>query len=79
MADLVWRKSSRSSGDRTACVEVALVWRKSSHSSGEGTECVEVALPPEATAIRDSKHPNGPILLVPRSTWSSLLDSIQRP
>jgi hypothetical protein len=56
-----------------------LVWRKSGRSSGEGTECVEVALPPEAAAIRDSKQPAGPVLLVPRSTWSSLLDSIQRP
>ena len=56
-----------------------LVWRKSSRSHGDGTECVEVALPPEATAIRDSKQPAGPVLLVPRSTWSSLLDSIQRP
>ena len=56
-----------------------VVWRKSSRSSGEGTECVEVALPLEAAAIRDSKHPTGPVLLVRRSTWRSLLDSIQRP
>jgi hypothetical protein len=59
---------------------VALVWHKSSFSGGDsGTDCVEVALPPEAAAIRDSKQPAGPVLLVPRSTWSSLLDSIQRP
>ncbi len=56
-----------------------VVWRKSSFSGGNGgTECVEVALPPQTAAIRDSKHP-GPFLLVRRSAWSSLLDSIQRP
>lgn len=56
-----------------------LVWRKSSHSSGDGTECVEVALPPEAAAVRDSKHRNGGALLVPRSSWLSLLGAIRRP
>ncbi len=57
-----------------------VVWRMSSFSGGNGgTDCVEVALPPEAAAIRDSKHPTGPVLLVRRSTWRSLLDAIQRP
>ncbi|MEW2526122.1 DUF397 domain-containing protein [Streptomyces sp. NPDC047071] len=41
---LEWFKSSHSSNDGPACVEVALEWRKSSHSSNEGPNCVEVAL-----------------------------------
>jgi hypothetical protein len=36
-----------------------LTWRKSSHS-GE-TNCVELAA---AGAVRDSKNPDGPVLLV---------------
>ncbi|MGH3759824.1 DUF397 domain-containing protein [Actinophytocola sp.] len=55
-----------------------LVWRKSSRSSGEGTECVEVALPPEAAALRDSKHRRGPVLVVPRASWARLLESVAR-
>ena len=50
MADLigaVWRKSSYSSANGGACVEVAalngVTWRKSSYSSGNGGACVEVA------------------------------------
>jgi hypothetical protein len=49
VADLigaVWRKSSYSSGNGGACVEVAplngVTWRKSSYSSGNGGNCVEV-------------------------------------
>lgn len=55
---------------------MALVWRKSSTSGGNGgTECVEVALPPEAAALRDSKN-RGPVLTVPRASWTRLLDAI---
>jgi uncharacterized protein DUF397 len=55
-----------------------LVWRKSSYSSGEGTECVEIALPPESAALRDSKN-RGPMLVVPRAGWTSLLARVSRP
>jgi Domain of unknown function (DUF397) len=41
-----WHKSSYSSGNGGACVEVAalngVTWRKSSYSSGNGGNCVEV-------------------------------------
>jgi len=39
----VWRKSSYSSNNGGACVEVATVWRKSSYSGSNGGNCVEVA------------------------------------
>lgn len=44
-------------------------WRKSSQSSGEDT-CVEVAH--TLTAVRDSKNPTGPLLLVPVSAVRQL-------
>ncbi|MEV0406354.1 DUF397 domain-containing protein [Actinoallomurus sp. NPDC050550] len=38
-----WRKSSRSTDNGGACVEIA-VWRKASHSGDNGGNCVEVAV-----------------------------------
>ncbi|WP_063732478.1 DUF397 domain-containing protein [Streptomyces sp. RTd22] len=38
-------------------------WRKSSYSSDVGN-CVEVAQIPGRMAIRDSKNPDGPVLLL---------------
>lgn len=40
-----------------------VTWRKSSHSSSQGN-CVELAaLPDGSVAVRDSRHPDGPVLL----------------
>jgi hypothetical protein len=39
--EMTWRKSSYSSSNGGACIEVG-VWRKSSYSSGNGGNCVEV-------------------------------------
>lgn len=51
-------------------------WRKSSYSNGTGGECVEVAVSLGATAIRDSKDPNGPALAFPRETWAVFIVSV---
>lgn len=55
--------------------EVA-VWRRSTHSDGAGGNCVEVAdlthTPHGAVAIRDSKDPCGPVLLVPAGAFARL-------
>ena len=74
-----WRKSGFS-GTETNCVEVALVpraWRKSSFSGTE-TSCVEIARAAAAVAIRDSKHPSGPMLVVSPGSFGALLSTLDR-
>lgn len=54
------------------------VWRKSSHSSGNGGQCVEVATNlPSVIAVRDSKNPNGPRLLLTHPQWHTFIDGIK--
>lgn len=50
-------------------------WRTSSYSSGNG-QCVEVALTRESTAIRDSKDPAGPALVVSAVAWKAFVGSV---
>ncbi|HEX6340793.1 DUF397 domain-containing protein [Umezawaea sp.] len=50
-----------------------LVWRKSSYSGGGGSECVELAFPTAGVAVRDSKNPDGPVLVFPVASLGSLL------
>ena len=52
-------------------------WRKSSHSAHEGGECVEVADLTHAIAVRDSKNPTGPMLVVDRAAFRTLAHQIQ--
>jgi hypothetical protein len=53
-------------------------WRKSSHSGGNGGECVELASAPGVVAVRDSKDPDGPKLLVGREEFAALVTSLKR-
>lgn len=53
-------------------------WRKSTHSGGTGGECVEVASAPETIAIRDSKAPDGPKLLLGRHEFTTLVAALKR-
>ncbi|GLZ16263.1 hypothetical protein Acsp04_64980 [Actinomadura sp. NBRC 104425] len=48
---------------------MAAQWRKSSHSGAEGGECVEVAGLAPVIAVRDSKDPNGPKLIISAADW----------
>lgn len=45
-------------------------WRTSSYSGGTGN-CVEVAAQHPGVAVRDSKDPDGPILIYSAETWRS--------
>jgi len=47
-------------------------WRKSTYSNGTGGECLEVADGVTGIVpVRDSKVPNGPVLLLPAPAWSA--------
>jgi hypothetical protein len=51
----------------------SLAWRKSSYSEG-AAECVETAvLSDHRVALRDSKQPDGAILLYTAAAWSAFV------
>jgi Domain of unknown function (DUF397) len=52
-------------------------WRKSSYSNGSGGNCVEVADLRSGQAVRDSKHPEGPILVFTKGGWQAFVQGIQ--
>jgi hypothetical protein len=52
-------------------------WRKSSFS-GASQNCVEVARNlPGIVAIRDSKNPQGPALVITRARWAAFMDAVK--
>jgi hypothetical protein len=53
----------------------ALTWYKSSYSSN--VSCVEVARTPATVAVRDSKEPDGPALLVSSAAFRRFLDGMR--
>ncbi len=56
----MWFKSSYSSDQGGACLEVAYHWHKSTHSSDQGGNCVEVAAHPTAVhmdRVRQHRRP----------------------
>ena len=53
-------------------------WRKSSRSGDNGGNCVEVARNlPGIVAVRDSKNPDGPVLIVGRDEWASFITRLR--
>lgn len=53
-------------------------WRKSSHSGAQGGDCVEVAGVGGGIALRDSKDPGGPALMLDRGSWRRFTAQIKR-
>lgn len=56
----------------------AATWIKSSYSGENGGNCVEIA--PEFAAVvpvRDSKNPNGPVLVVTPSAWAAFMSALR--
>ena len=52
-------------------------WRKSSYSSQSGN-CAEVARNlPRLVAVRDSKQPDGPKLVVSPETWQVFVSNVR--
>ncbi|GGV15717.1 hypothetical protein GCM10010182_40880 [Actinomadura cremea] len=55
----------------------SVCWRKSSRSDSSGGECVEVAGADSVVAVRDSKDPDGPRLVLGRAVFGALADEIR--
>ncbi|MER6712184.1 MULTISPECIES: DUF397 domain-containing protein [unclassified Streptomyces] len=54
------------------------VWRKSSYSDGGANNCLEVADNcPGTVPVRDSKRPQGPILVFGATSWTSFLADVR--
>ncbi|MET8143677.1 DUF397 domain-containing protein [Sphaerisporangium sp. NPDC005288] len=56
------------------------LWRKSSRSGDNGGHCVEVAsnlAGEDAIAVRDSKNPDGPALVVASGEWSTFVNTLK--
>lgn len=51
-------------------------WRKSTRSNGGG-ECVEIATAANVIAIRDSKTPDGPKLILTPDAWRTFSRAVQ--
>jgi hypothetical protein len=49
------------------------VWRKSTASGPNCDNCVEVAFVDEAIAVRDSKSPDGPVLIFTQAEWDAFV------
>ncbi len=52
-------------------------WTKSSYSDANGGNCIEAAPDfPAVVPVRDSKSPDGPVLLISRPAWSAFVSSV---
>lgn len=52
-------------------------WRKSSKSGNNGGSCVEVADNlPDVVGVRDSKDPNGPVLVFGPAAWRTFVTQL---
>jgi hypothetical protein len=59
--------------DSHSQTENNLTWRKSSRSGGTGGNCVEVASFPDGNrGVRDSKDPDGVVIVLTARQWAEL-------
>jgi uncharacterized protein DUF397 len=54
-----------------------VIWRKAQYSVANGA-CVEVANAGGMLAMRDSKDPDGPVLMYTPSEWRAFLDGAKK-
>ncbi|MFJ3929507.1 DUF397 domain-containing protein [Streptomyces sp. NPDC090029] len=53
-------------------------WRSSSHSDGSGGNCLQVAHGlPGVLPVRDSKVPEGAVLVFPAASWTVFVDALR--
>ncbi|QHA06169.1 DUF397 domain-containing protein [Streptomyces broussonetiae] len=57
----------------------AATWVKSSYSGANGGDCLEFAPGFTSTLVpvRDSKSPDGPVLMIPRSAWVAFTSALR--
>jgi Domain of unknown function (DUF397) len=55
----------------------AAAWRKSSYSNPSGN-CVEAAELAGSIALRDSRFPDGPVLVFTGAMWDAFLRGVKR-
>jgi uncharacterized protein DUF397 len=55
----------------------SIEWRKSTLSSAQGGNCVELAGRNGRIAIRDSKNPDGPILIFDAVAFGAFLERLR--
>ena len=56
-------------------VDLASVnWQQSSRSGPYSDNCVEIAFFNGGIAMRDSKHPDGPVLLFTQGEWDAFVE-----
>ncbi|GGV75272.1 protein of unknown function [Streptomyces sp. Ag82_O1-12] len=54
------------------------VWRKSTYSDGGANNCLEVADGhPGIVPVRDSKRPDGPVLVFAAGCWGAFLAGVR--
>jgi hypothetical protein len=52
-------------------------WRKSTYSDDNGGDCVEVADGiPAVVPVRDSKNPDGPVLVIGVAAWAEFIGTL---
>ncbi|MCX5527082.1 DUF397 domain-containing protein [Streptomyces bobili] len=55
-----------------------VTWRKSSYSNSDGGACLEVSDDfTAAVPVRDSKFPDGPVLVFPAPGWSCFVAAVR--
>jgi hypothetical protein len=52
-------------------------WRKSSYSGANGGNCIEIAAAAYSVAVRDSKNPDGPVLIFGPKDWQRFADQVK--
>ncbi|MBB5954153.1 hypothetical protein FHS29_000723 [Saccharothrix tamanrassetensis] len=52
-------------------------WRKSSRSQNGADNCVEVVSSPSRAAVRDSKNPDGPVLVFASAEFAGFLKHLK--
>ena len=54
-----------------------LIWRKASKSHEDGDQCVEIASASAVVAVRDSKNPDGPVLIFGRNEFRRFASALK--